>query len=130
MIFHTDNTLPTAENAVFVFGSNLKGVHGAGAAKQALHYGAKSGYGTGRSGQSYAIPTKDRSIQTLSLSEIRIHISDFNQYAKANRGTEFFVTRVGCGLAGYDDYDIAPMFAALKNCNFAEEWRLYVGRDS
>lgn len=98
-------------NDVFVFGSNLSGYHGAGAAKYALNnYGAVWGRGVGLYGQSYALPTKDRKIQTLPISEIDKHIADFIQVVARNPEKTFWVTRIGCGLAGYTDDQIAPLF--------------------
>jgi hypothetical protein len=125
--FHKDGSLPT-NNEIFVFGSNLAGIHGAGAAKVAVQkFGATYGIGRGFRGMSYAIPTKDLEIRTLSLSEIKIYVEEFvrmanNPMVLAN----FFVTRVGCGLAGYQDSDIAPMFKNANNCSFAEDWKIYI----
>lgn len=112
-------------NAVFVFGSNLAGVHGAGAARVAAErYGAARGVGVGLRGHSYAIPTKDHRIQTLPLDQIARHVADFLAVAAANPERPFVVTRIGCGLAGYDDHEIAPMFAgAPVNCLLPDGWR-------
>lgn len=99
-------------SVVFVFGSNLAGRHGGGAAREALdRWRAIYGQGVGRQGESYGIPTKDWRIQTMSLDQIRTHVRDFVQYAIANPTDSFLVTAVGCGLAGLDPVDIAPMFA-------------------
>lgn len=96
---------------VFVFGSNLAGRHGKGAALTAREwYGAIMGQGVGRQGNSYAIPTKDARLQTLRLDAIRIYVAEFIAYAAANPETEFQLTAIGCGLAGYKPADIAPMF--------------------
>lgn len=110
---------------VFVFGSNLAGRHGAGAARTALqNHGAKYGQGVGRQGNSYAIPTKDENIQTLPLDRIEIFVDEFLEYARNNPDTQFAVTRIGCGLAGYKDADIAPLFAnAPDNCSLPPGWR-------
>lgn len=87
---------------IFVFGSNLAGRHGAGAAKYALQkYGAVYGQGIGRQGHSYAIPTKDAHLNTLPLSDIRGHIEDFSRYAAEHHEEAFVLTPIGCGLAGY-----------------------------
>ena len=114
---------------VFVFGSNLKGVHGAGAAKYAVqHKGAVLGAGVGHYGNSYALPTKDRNIVTLSKTAIRIFVGDFIRYATAHPELTFQVTRIGCGLAGYSDKDIAPLFFdAPLNCQFDSAWRPILG---
>ncbi len=110
---------------IFVFGSNLAGRHGAGAALYAhQHHGAIYGQGQGRQGNSYAIPTKDHQIRTLPLNQIKVYVDDFKNYADANPDCQFQVTRIGCGLAGYTDKDIAPMFKdAPSNCILPEGWR-------
>lgn len=110
--------------SIFVFGSNLAGRHGAGAALFARkHRGAKYGQGIGRQGQSYAIPTKDGDLGTLPLEEIAKHVADFITYARANPKFEFEVTAIGTGLAGYSHTEIAPMFAgAPDNCKLPPEW--------
>lgn len=116
---------PGNDASIFVFGSNLAGRHGKGAALDAKNeHGAVYGVGVGRTGNSYAIPTKDESIQTLPLERIEVYVSDFLDYARANPSLTFEVTRVGCGLAGYSDADIAPMFyEAPGNCNLPDGWR-------
>ncbi len=127
MKFHPDKTLP--ENGeIFVFGSNLAGHHGAGAAKVAYKtFGAEYGIGWGEAGQSYAIPTKDENIRTLPLARIYSDVLLFLNFATDNPDLEFFVTRIGCGLAGYKDSEIAPMFvAAPDNCSFPEPWRKFL----
>lgn len=110
---------------IFVFGSNLAGRHGRGAALAARQlYGAIQGQGVGRQGESYAIPTKDRNLQTLQLNEIKPFVELFLEYAVAHPELRFNVTRVGCGLAGYTDKDIAPMFkGAPENCQLPVGWR-------
>lgn len=110
---------------IFVFGANLAGRHGKGAALIAARkYGAVQGVGVGRQGRSYAIPTKDARLFTLPLAAIREHVRDFMLYATARPHERFYVTRIGCGLAGYSDEDIAPLFeGAPSNCtlNFRRE---------
>lgn len=115
-------------NQIFVFGSNLAGRHGAGAAKLAMNkFGAKYGIGAGLTGQCYAIPTKDHTVLSLSLFSIAQYIFFFQQLAKVNPDLEFLVTRLGTGLAGYHDYQIAPMFrGSTENCVFDEKWRKYL----
>lgn len=110
---------------IFVFGSNLAGRHGAGAALYAAqHHGAKRGIGRGRTGNAYAIPTKDERIRTLPLDDIYRYVQEFLTYAGERYWEVFEVTRVGCGLAGYNDGDIAPMFAnAPANCVLPKGWR-------
>ena len=97
---------------VFVFGSNLAGVHGAGAARQALkQFGARWGVGEGPTGRCYALPTKNADIQTRTLAEIQGSVTTFLRYARDHSNERFLVTAIGCGLAGYGPRDIAPMFA-------------------
>ena len=114
---------------VFVFGSNESGIHGAGAALYAYKKkGARYGVGFGRAGQSFAIPTKDTYIQTLDLETISMYVQGFLAYAKSQYNTPFKITRIGCGLAGYKDEEIAPLFkGASHNCFFDEAWKPYLG---
>lgn len=116
---------------IFVFGSNTRGVHGAGAAKHAaLHHGAVYGIGFGQVGNSYAIPTKDHNIITLPLNDIKKYIQIFLIDAASQPNKEFKVTCIGCGLAGLKHEDIAPMFmGASDNCLFDEKWRPYLGSE-
>jgi hypothetical protein len=94
-----------------VFGSNLAGIHGAGAAHTAYtQYGATWGQGVGASGKSYAIPTKDKRIRTLPLVEVSSHVRDFIAWAKNTPECTYYVTKIGCGLAGFNKWEIAPMF--------------------
>lgn len=116
--------------AIFTFGSNLGGFHGAGAAKFALnHKGAILRQAEGLQGQSYAIPTKDASIRnTLSLPVIEGYVKTFLTFAKVYPELHFQVTRIGCGLAGLKDHDIAPMFDnAPDNCWFDAVWGMHIG---
>ena len=111
--------------SIFVFGSNTAGRHGKGAALEAVQrHGAIYGKGVGLQGRSYAIPTKDASIRTLPLIKINQYVQQFIKFAEENPKLEFFVTRIGCGLAGYTDEQIAPMFKdAPLNCVLPEGWR-------
>jgi len=110
---------------IFVFGSNLRGLHGGGAAAFAYEKrGAIYGQGIGMQGDSYAIPTKDERIRALPLTIIQHYVQAFLLFAQLNPDLEFEVTRIGCGLAGYTDADIAPMFkGAPDNCELPEGWR-------
>jgi hypothetical protein len=112
---------------IFVFGSNLAGRHGKGAALYARqHHGAQYGVGVGPTGSAYAIPTNDARLDTLPLETIAEHVLRFVAYAKRHPELAFQVTRVGCGLAGYSDPQIAPMFsAAPSNCHLPDGWREY-----
>lgn len=129
MKLHKDGSLPD-DNQIFVFGSNLSGRHGKGAAKLAKDkFGAIYGQGVGLMGRSYAIPTKNKLLKSLSLKEIKQFVDQFIIYAKLNQDKEFFITSVGCGLAGYTSSDIAPFFKPLsknKNCSFPENWKKYL----
>lgn len=109
----------------FVFGSNLAGRHGAGSAKHARDYcGAKYGVGVGPTGQAYAIPTKDERLKTLPIDTIRQHVDDFIAYANDRPGEMFCVVKIGCGLAGYTEDEIAPLFLlAPPNCILPDGWR-------
>lgn len=106
------------ETPVFVFGSNLAGRHGRGAALFAKDQrGAELGKGIGYQGNSYAIPTKDGALRSLPLETIRKHVDEFIGFARAHPELTFQVTAIGCGLAGYQPADIAPMFKdAPANC--------------
>lgn len=111
---------------IFVFGSNLAGRHGAGAAKFALqHHGAVYGVGVGMQGNSYGIPTKDEHIETLPLENIRVFVNHFTDYAERHPYMVFNVTAIGCGLAGYKPFQIAPMFrsaSGLSNVRLPKEF--------
>lgn len=111
-------------NAIFVFGSNYSGRHGKGAALYAVnHYQAEYGKGEGLQGQSYGIPTKNENLRTLSLDIIKKHVDKFLEIA-SYRGFYFRVTKIGCGLAGYSESDIRPMFKdAPANCLLPYGWR-------
>ena len=109
-------------NEIFVFGSNLAGFHGGGAARIAHEYfGAEWGVGVGPTGQCYAIPTMQGGVET-----IRPYVNEFISYAEQHPELTFLVTRIGCGIAGFTDEQIAPLFAAardLKNVALPEGWR-------
>lgn len=109
---------------IFVFGSNLAGRHGKGAALCARQqHGAVYGVGVGRTGNAYAIPTKDEGLRTLPVESIRAYVNDFLTYAALHPDLSFTVTRIGCGLAGYMDADIAPLFKdAPPNCILPTGW--------
>lgn len=116
-------------NEFFVFGSNEAGRHGLGAAKTALNrFGAIYGIGYGMQGQSFGIPTKDSRLNKLDLNKIVKYIYAFIRVAELNPELVFYVTRIGCGLAGYKDETIAHIFLqAPSNCIFDENWKPYLG---
>lgn len=107
------------EGGMFVFGSNEAGIHGAGAAWLAFNqFGARKYLGFGPAGQSFAIPTKDWDIKVLPLDVIEFYIKRFIAFVEqcpVEDVVRFYVTKIGCGLAGYKVEDIAPFFAPLRN---------------
>lgn len=97
--------------SIFVFASNLAGIHGAGSALHAVqHHGAIRGRGIGPQGQSYAIPTKDQRLKPLPLAHIAQYVEGFRRYSLTLPHYTFQVVKIGCGLAGYTEQQIAPMF--------------------
>lgn len=99
-------------SSIFVFGSNLAGRHGKGAALWARQYrGAVYGQGEGLQGQSYAIPTKGLDMKPLPLWHIAESVTRFLAIARAHAELNFYVTPIGCGLAGFKQEEIGPMFA-------------------
>ena len=116
------------ENTVFVFGSNMAGTHAGGAARIALeNFGAMKGVGRGWAGQSFAIPTMNEHLQQMPLSQIQHYIDDFKIYTKNHPKTKYFITSVGCGVAGYKVEEIAPMFKGIShNVIFPASFRPFV----
>ena len=106
---------------IFVFGSNLQGMHGGGAARVAYrNFGAIMGQGVGLQGQRYAIPTMQGGVET-----IRPYVDEFIAFAKEHPELTFLVTRIGCGIAGFTDEEIAPLFAeaqGVDNIVLPEGW--------
>lgn len=97
-----------AENEIFVFGSNLQGMHAGGAARIAHKlFGAMWGQGVGLQGSSYAIPTMQGGVETIAP-----YVDEFITFAQEHPHMRFLVTRIGCGIAGFTDEEIAPLFAA------------------
>lgn len=114
--------------SIYVFGSNLSGRHGKGAALHArTHFGAVDGKGVGLQGSSYAIPTKDHALRAIPLDQIAHYVNQFIGFATEHPEMTFQVSRVGCGLAGYSDKQMAPLFARVpKNCRLPDEWGPFV----
>lgn len=112
----TPETISSLGNdEVFVFGSNLAGRHGKGAARNALKFGAIYGMGCGYNKNSYAIPTKDGRLHVLPIDVIKIYVDAFIAFAAEHPQLSFYVTKIGCGLAGYRCDEIAPLlFPATK----------------
>lgn len=101
-----DSICQLKNNEVFVFGSNIHGMHGGGAARFAYeHFGAEWGIGEGLTGQCYALPTME------GTDSFRQAVVRFTQCAKENPALTFLVTAVGCGIAGYSEEQVAPWFA-------------------
>lgn len=117
-----------AENEIFVFGSNLAGMHGGGAARLArIRWGAVMGQGVGLQGRTYAIPTMQGGPET-----IKPYVDEFIAFAKAHPGLRFLVTEIGCGIAGFTPSQIAPLFAGAADVpNIllpARFWDVLLGR--
>jgi predicted DNA-binding protein YlxM (UPF0122 family) len=108
-------------NEIFVFGSNLRGMHGGGAAYIAYRsFGAIMGQGVGLQGQSYAIPTMQGGVET-----IRPYVDEFIEFAKQHKNLTFLVTRIGCGIAGFTDDEISPLFEKahdVENIVLPQNW--------
>ena len=108
-------------NEIFVFGSNLRGMHGGGAAYIAYRkFGAIMGQGVGLQGQSYAIPTMQGGVET-----IRPYVDEFIEFARQHPQLTFLVTRIGCGIAGFTDEEISPLFEAahgVENIVLPPNW--------
>lgn len=113
---------------IFVFGSNLAGRHGKGAALYARqHHGAQYGIGLGLTGNSFALPTKDRDLRTLPLADIERYAERFLRFATEHPELTFRLTPIGCGLAGYKPEQIAPMFkGAPANVIIPDEFKPWV----
>ena len=113
---------------VFVFGSNLKGYHGGGAARVAMEkFGAEWGVGVGPTGQCYAIPTMQGDVETIEP-----YVNRFLEYAKTHQNNRFLVTRIGCGIAGFDDMYIAPLFEEavnIPNIALPKTWWDIIGKE-
>lgn len=113
---------------VFVFGSNLKGHHNGGAARMAhSRFGAEWGVGVGPTGKCYAIPTMHGGVE-----DIKPYVDDFVEYVRNHPGKRFLVTRIGCGIAGFTDREIAPLFKDVKdtpNVCLPKEWLFILDED-
>lgn len=114
------------DDRVFVFGSNTLGIHGAGAAAYAHRkLGAEIGVGEGPTGRTYALPTCYQPGEPVTLQELAVYIDNFFSYAKLNPQQRFFVSKVGCGIAGFDENDVAYIFHELgvpDNCDIPPDW--------
>lgn len=113
---------------IFVFGSNTQGRHGAGSALYAYKkLGAKLGVGEGLTGGSYALPTVGHNISRMDFTTVKHHVGIFIEFAANNPELEFQVTCVGCGLAGFTNEQIAPLFiSSPSNCLFDTAWKQFL----
>lgn len=113
------------DQRIFVFGSNLLGIHGAGAAYYASRdLGAKRGIGEGITGRTYALPTCSRPGEPLALEVLAIYVKRFLDLARLMPEARFFVSEVGCGIAGFKANQVSPLFAdAPANCDLPPGWR-------
>lgn len=113
------------EDEVFVFGSNLKGMHGGGAARVAYDkFGAVWGQGVGMQGQSYGIPTMHGGTDVIAP-----YVDEFIEYAKQHPEKKFLVTPIGCGIAGFGESEIAPLFkdaVGLENVWLPEKFYEFI----
>jgi len=118
------------DNEVFVFGSNEAGRHGAGAAKLALKWGAIYGQAFGLQGKTFAIPTMNSKIIILRIDKVKYWVDKFIDFAKNNPDKKFYVTEIGCGLAGFNHKQIAPLFKECSNLQNVylprEFWRIII----
>lgn len=122
----SENITVLAENEIFVFGSNLNGAHGAGAAYTAYKsFGAEMGVGEGMTGQCYALPTKDKNMEPVKSRALYFSLQELRKEIIANPDKHFLITRIGCGLAGFKDYEVAPLmqdFMELENVSLPKEF--------
>lgn len=113
-----ENITELKENEIFVFGSNLNGNHAGGAALYAVKkFGAIMGHAVGLQGQSYAIPTLGKDMEKLDISEIEKYVFDLYIFAKENQHLTFYVTLIGCGIAGFKTHEILPVFRNRRASN-------------
>lgn len=119
--FTPDRISTLGPNDVFVFGSNLQGRHAGGAARIAMNrFGAIFGQGVGMQGNSYAIPTMQGGVET-----IRPYVEEFIDYAKSHPDLTFYVTKIGCGIAGFSFEEMAPLFSdaiTISNIRLPKEF--------
>jgi hypothetical protein len=109
--FTPERIMTLKPNEIFVFGSNLDGYHGGGAARIAMdRFGAVWGQGVGLQGQCYAIPTMQGGVKT-----IKPYVDEFVAFAEQHPEYKFLVTRIGCGIAGFANEQIAPLFQEALN---------------
>jgi len=107
----TDDNIRKLSHEIFVFGSNLSGLHGGGAALTAMKWGAIMGRSGGLQGNTYAIPTVDKDVETtMKIEDIKPFVDNFISFAKDHPQMTFLVTEIGCGIAGLKPEQVAPLF--------------------
>lgn len=118
--FTPENISELRDREIFVFGSNMNGNHAGGAAKLALDkFGAIQGQPIGLQGSSYAIPTLDEHMQKLPLDTIEKHVAGFFRFAEENPQLDFYVTKIGCGIAGFSIEEIKGVFYKIDNAQIS-----------
>lgn len=118
---------------IFVFGSNLAGIHGAGAALYAKYQlEAEQGIGIGLTGKCYAIPTKDRNIESMTVKCIEYYVDHFIDFVYNTPQYDYKITQIGCGLAGNDQSIMADLFrhGMYGNCYYDTAWRDYLPKNA
>lgn len=112
------------ENQIFVFGSNLAGMHNGGAALTAKElFGAKRGVGEGLTGMCYAFPTLDKIFRKRTKRALRESVHRFYEIAEENPDKEFLMTKIGCGIAGFAEMEMKSLFKkAPKNVILPKGW--------
>ena len=114
-VFTSENISKLKQNEVFVFGSNKAGNHVGGAARVAVEkFGAIMGHGEGLQGQSYAIPTLDEQMDKVSTEELTRSVRRFADYTRYNTDKVFYVTKIGCGIAGFSVEEIVEVFKSVS----------------
>ena len=114
-VFTPENISKLKQNEVFVFGSNKAGNHVGGAARVAVEkFGAIMGHGEGLQGQSYAIPTLDEQMDKVSTEELTRSVRRFADYTRYNTDKVFYVTKIGCGIAGFSVEEIVEVFKSVS----------------
>ncbi len=113
------------DHRIFVFGSNIAGIHGGGAAWYASKkLGAVMGVGEGLTGQTYALPTCYNPGEPVTYSELMVYVQNFLDFATSRPDLHFFVSAVGCGIAGFTEAEVGPLFKdAPSNCDLPPGWR-------
>lgn len=113
------------DDRIFVFGSNMLGIHGAGAARYALiDLGAEWGVPEGLMGRSYALPTCFEPGLPVDMDTLEEKVTSFVEFARRRPDLRFFVSEVGCGIAGFYPEEVAPFFHdAPANCDLPPGWR-------